>query len=286
MGLNSSNAKVWRRFLLGTLRQRLIWPVAGVSLLFLLTLDLQSADRPVIAIVIDDMGYNMEVGDRALALPGAVTYAFLPHTPHVKTLADRAHRQGREIMLHMPMEPRNGASQYSSMLKSDMADREFRRSLLSSIASVPYVSGVNNHMGSHLTRDEVSMNRLMDMLSLFGLFFIDSRTTDYSVAEDVAREQGVPSASRSIFLDHIESETFVRGQLNKLVSIAKRRGGAIGIGHPRDVTLAVLAEELPKLEAEGIRIVPVSRLTTQPKGRNSWQASSSPLPKVAKNSKR
>ncbi len=234
-----------------------------------------------IAVIIDDMGYRKEAGEQALALPGALTYSFLPQTPYARRQAARAHELAREVMLHLPMESDLGNALGEGALTLEMSRQAFLDTLRRDLESVPYVSGVNNHMGSLLTRDLTSMRWLMGRLRESGLFFIDSRTTDATVAERVAQDNLVASGRRHVFLDYIQDRDVVREQLKTLVETARRQGGAIGIGHPYPETLAVLAEELPKLQAEGIELVPASTLTNS--GRALWHASSSPLPKAVKN---
>jgi uncharacterized protein len=234
-----------------------------------------------IALIIDDMGNRRDAGEQALSLPGAITYAFLPQTPYAWQQATRAHELHREVMLHLPMESDLGNPLGAGALTLSMPREEFLATLKRNLASIPYVAGVNNHMGSLLTRDPTSMRWLMGSLREADLFFIDSRTTDATVAEQVAQDQLVATARRHIFLDYIESKTVVREQLAALIATARRQGSAVGIGHPYPETLEVLAQELPKLQAEGIELVPASALTKP--GKALWHASSSPLPKAAKN---
>jgi polysaccharide deacetylase 2 family uncharacterized protein YibQ len=236
-----------------------------------------------IALIIDDMGNRKDAGEQALALPGQVTYAFLPKTPYAWEQASRAHELQREVMLHLPMESDLSKPLGPGALTLSMSREQFIQALKQDLASVPYVAGVNNHMGSLLTRDPTAMRWLMGSLREAGLFFIDSRTTDGTVAEKVAREQLVASARRHVFLDYLRDSEVVRKQLATLVVTARREGDAIGIAHPYPETLAILMEELPKLQAEGIELVPASALTHS--GRTLWHASSSPLHKAVKSSK-
>jgi uncharacterized protein len=234
-----------------------------------------------IALIIDDLGNQEVYGKAALALPGAVTYAFLPQTPFAPALAEAAHRLNREVMLHQPMESDMGNPLGAGALTQGMSQADFVQTLRKNLASVPYVAGVNNHMGSLLTRDPTAMRWLMNSLREAGLFFIDSRTTDATVAESVAKAQFVESGRRHVFLDNDQQAAAVKAQLDSLIAIARKQGSAIGIGHPYPETLAVLAQEIPKLEQAGIELVPVSSLT-QP-GSELWHASSSPLHKAVKN---
>jgi len=239
---------------------------------------------PKIAIIIDDLGYDRRLGEAALAVPGAMTYAFLPHTPYARELAERAHEQDKQVMLHLPMESHRGDRLGMGGLTLDMPKARFLQTLDAALASVPHAAGVNNHMGSLLTRDPTAMRWLMSDLRGREMFFIDSRTTAKSLAEKVARKQLVGCASRQVFLDNETDREKIHRQFQRLIESAKHNGSAIAIGHPHTTTLAVLAEQVPKLAAQGVELVHASELTTE--GRNPWHAYSSPWLKDVKSWKR
>ncbi len=218
-------------------------------------------NQPAISIIIDDMGYRLKSGHRAVELPGAVTYSFLPHAPHVNELSQIAHAQNKEVMLHLPMEAMGGKKLGPGGLTECMTEKKFIKVLESNIDSIPYASGFNNHMGSLLTRSQLWMTRLMrEVATDKKLFFVDSKTTSDSVALKIAREEGLKSIKRDIFIDHEESEVFIKKQLRKLIKRAQRKGTALAIAHPKKITLAILEKWLPELEAKGIKLVPVSTL--------------------------
>lgn len=246
------------------------------------------AQPPVrIAIIIDDLGNNLALGRQAVAIPGALTYSVLPQLPYSRDIAAMAHADGKEVMLHLPMQAADGRAMGPGGLLTTMSRSEFSRELRANLSAVPHVAGVNNHMGSLLTRQTASMNWLMQDLSCIGdLYFVDSRTDVRTVARRAARDAGLPNARRDVFLDNEADAVYVRRQLDRLVDAARRRGSAIAIGHPYQQTLQVLAEELPRLALQGVELVPVSRLVTTDRRKQLWHACSSPLPKVAKNSKR
>lgn len=258
-----------------------------VALLCLLLVAAAGAQPPIrIAIIIDDLGNSQQLGRQAVDLPGALTYAVLPQRPYSREIARRAHAQGKEVMLHLPMQTIDGRLLGAGGLHLDMARQDFARQLQASLSAVPHVSGVNNHMGSLLTQHPGAMRWLMEDLQCFdGLYFVDSRTDVRSVARRYAQEAGLPNAQRDVFLDNEQDVDYVRGQLRRLVETARQRGAAVGIGHPYPETLAVLAEELPLLAAQGIQLVPASRLVERQRNERLWHASSSPLPTAAKSSR-
>ena len=216
---------------------------------------------PSISIIIDDMGYRLNSGTRAINLPGALTYSFLPHAPHAISLSRTAHEKSKEIMLHLPMEAESGKKLGPGGLTECMTKQKFIEVLQSNIQSVPYAKGFNNHMGSLLTKSQFWMSRLMRAMSNDkNFFFVDSRTTSNSIALSVARAEGLQSITRDIFIDHEESIKFIHQQHKKLIRRAKRKGTALAIAHPKKMTLSILEAWLPKLEAQGIKLVSVSKL--------------------------
>lgn len=240
---------------------------------------------PAIALIIDDLGNQRAAGERVVALPGRVTCAFLPHTPYAAVLAEAAHRSGKEVMLHLPMQPVEPRALGPGGLTLDMTREAFLASLQASLASIPHVRGVNNHMGSLLTRHPGHMDWLMQRLADEpGLFFVDSRTTAKTVAYRIAQERRIPFLQRDVFLDAKRGDrAYVAAQWERLLEQARRRGYALGIGHPYAETMAVLEQALPRLRAEGIELLPVSELIDLKERRQLWQASLSPSPKAVKN---
>lgn len=222
---------------------------------------LQGLSTPSISIIIDDMGYRLYSGNRAINLPGSLTYSFLPHSPHASSLLKSAHQLNKEIMLHIPMEAESGKKLGPGGLTECMKQQIFNKVLVSDLESVPYATGFNNHMGSLLTKSQLWMTRLMrEMANGKKMFFVDSRTTSDSVALEVARAEGLQGTTRDIFIDHKESNDFIYQQLNKLIKRARRKGTALGIAHPKKITLSILEKWLPTLEQQGIKLVPVSTL--------------------------
>lgn len=244
------------------------------------------AAPPSIAIILDDMGYERSRGEVALSLPAGVTYAFLPRAPHTQDLAALARGQGREIMLHLPMQAMSGRAVDPGGLHMDMLEHQFSQTLEQDLAALPDAVGVNNHMGSLLTRHPGAMAWLMHRLAEHGgLYYVDSRTHRATVAEQQARESGLPTSRRDIFLDNKVDDQAIAEQFQRLLRKARRQGSAIAIGHPYPETIAVLRRELPKLKALGIELRPVSAVITQQQRQSTWQASSSPSQTVAKSLK-
>jgi len=215
---------------------------------------------PAISIIIDDLGDR--AGDAAvLALPPAVALSVLPHTPYGAHLARAGTTRGHEVLLHLPMEPAGSQAPGPGVLTADLDRAAFLARLWGDLATVPGARGVNNHMGSRLTRQPEQMRWVMTALRARGdLFFVDSRTTHETVAFQVAGDFGLRRAERDRFLDNVVERGAIRAELLGLVEEARVIGSALAIGHPHPATLAVLAEMLPQLDALGVELVPVSEL--------------------------
>lgn len=209
-----------------------------------------------IAIIIDDIG-NKRADADAFALSEKVTFSILPHTRFSTEFSTYSYHQGREVMLHMPMESLHGESLGDGALLASMYPEEVESKLLLALESVPHAIGVNNHMGSKLTQITLQMNAVMDVLSNNNLYFIDSRTTKFTKAHQIAKQRGVVSAQRHVFLDHYATEAFLEKQFEQLVKKARRNGSVIGIAHPYAVSIEFLKEKLANLP-DDIELITVS----------------------------
>ena len=221
-----------------------------------------------VAIVIDDIGYR-HTDARALDLPGALTYSILPHTPFGKRLALKAQQQNDEVLLHIPMEAENGKKLGPGALTSEMNEQDIRESLERSFKEIPFAIGINNHMGSRLTRLYQPMVWTMHYLKEQNMLFLDSMTTDDSKAGKVAAQLGVPTLYRQVFLDNQLTSDYIQGQFQQLIGDAQKNQTAIAIAHPHPETIAALTKLLPTLVDNDIELVPLSYLLPQRKTYNT-----------------
>ncbi len=242
--------------------------------------------QPVISIIVDDLGYGFENGQRVIDLPGPIACSVLPHTPYGERLARSAHQAGKEVLLHLPMQPANDKDPGLGALTLDTDERRLEQLLRINLAAVPHAVGINNHMGSLITRHPGHMGWLMRHLRQQpgALFFVDSLTSPHSVALQLAREHQVPAAGRDLFLDRDQDPVAIGLQFERLIELAHERGAAVAIGHPYPETLAMLERELPRLEARGVRLVSVAELIRRSSPETSrWHVSLSPSPQASKN---
>ncbi|BCW93693.1 MAG: hypothetical protein KatS3mg007_1587 [Thermoanaerobaculum sp.] len=218
-------------------------------------------DKPgKLAVILDDAGYSEAAVASLATLPPQVAVAVLPNAPASAAVAEALRAQGRELLLHMPMEPEGngGANPGDDALVVGLEPGEVRARLERALAVVGPVAGVNNHMGSRATSDAELMRHFMKALAGRGLYFLDSRTTPASVAAGLAREAGIRTLRRDVFLDVVEDEGAVRSALATAASLARSKGQAVAIGHVHPLTLRVLHEELSRLS--GVTLVRPSAL--------------------------
>ncbi len=217
--------------------------------------------QPRIAIIIDDLGYDLAAGRRAIALPGPLAVAILPATPRGPLLAETAHASGKEVLLHLPLQAVDGQDPAGAadQITLDTGRSAFASAFAAAIDSVPGAIGVSNHRGSLLTRHPGHMQWLMEEIDARdGLFFIDSYTTHHSVALRIAAETGVVAARRDVFIDHDRRPAELAREFERLKTIARQRGVAVGIGHPYPETLDFLEQALPRLATEGFELISIS----------------------------
>jgi polysaccharide deacetylase 2 family uncharacterized protein YibQ len=212
--------------------------------------------------VIDDLGNELAPARRIASWPEPVSGAVLPGLAYSSASARALSEGGKQELLHRPMEPHGfpRVRPGPGVILRAQSDGEIERVLESDLATVPGAAGVNNHMGSAATADPRVMRAVVRVLSRRGLFFVDSRTTDATVAERTAEEESVPSARRRVFLDDVATEAAVRAQLDEAVGRAHAEGSCIAIGHPYPATLSVLEKELPGMAEKGVRLVRVGDL--------------------------
>ncbi|MDP6689990.1 MAG: divergent polysaccharide deacetylase family protein [Alphaproteobacteria bacterium] len=226
--------------------------------------DAQNPALARIAIVLDDMGLSQFRSDRAIALPRPITLAILPYGNHLAGLVARARTAGHEILVHLPMEPKDAdADPGPNALLTGLPVAELDRRIASNLARLDGYVGINNHMGSLFTGRAREMRRVMRALQDRQLLFLDSLTTGNSTGYRLAREYGIPTVMRDVFLDNDRHPIKIRRQLELTVETALKRGQAIAIGHPYPETLSALESWLPSLRARGLMLVPISALVRQ-----------------------
>lgn len=238
---------------------------SGIStVLFLLLLActaISASAEKYASIIIDDLGNNYAHGRAVVDFPAPLTLAILPRTDFAIELARLAHDNHKEVMLHLPLQSVENHKHSPGTLDLHMSREEFIRELQANLDSVPHISGINNHMGSLLTQHPGHMDWLMsEIAQLTDVYFVDSRTSTKSVAATIASEYDIPNMQRDVFLDPDFRPETIRRQFDHFVDVVSRQGYAIAIAHPHPVTLSFIYNHLNELEAQGIKLIPVSRL--------------------------
>jgi len=216
--------------------------------------------RPKIALVIDDLGGESLIAKELLQWDLPITFSILPFTRYAKTVAEEAHQKGKEVILHVPMEPHGypKVRPGEGVLLEEMTEENLRRQLVKDIEAVPYIKGASNHMGSRLMEDPEKVKIILSELKRRKLYFLDSRTTPQTVGMNVAQGIGVKAMERSLFIDHSLNEEDIKEKIEKLIRLSLSNGKAIGIGHPHPSTIKSIKEMIPKMKEKGIELVSLS----------------------------
>jgi uncharacterized protein len=213
-----------------------------------------------IAIVIDDLGYNLNNLRLFQQLNSSLTVSVLPNLAFSREIAEKLNKQGFEIILHLPMQPQEKRRLEQNTILTSFSEERINKIIEQDLGAIVYARGVSNHMGSLATEDVRTMTAVFGVLKKRGLFFLDSVVSSGTICFNLAKKTGIPFAKRDIFLDNENNAEYITRQIYKLKVNAKQKGSAIGIGHDRSTTLQVLIEQMPKLEKEGYKFVFVSDL--------------------------
>ncbi|MDA2918164.1 divergent polysaccharide deacetylase family protein [Desulfobacterota bacterium AH_259_B03_O07] len=220
-------------------------------------------EKPKVVIIVDDLGINKESIDELLEIKYPLNFAVLPYQRYSQYAAESAYNRGWDVILHLPMEPKSSSGYFGNdagdgVLLVGLPKEDILSKLDKNLASVPYIKGVNNHMGSKFTENEELMELILNELNSKGLFFVDSKTSLNTKGFEIAKNIGMKTAQRDVFLDtESQGEDYVKSQIQRLVDVSKRRGYAIGIGHPYPETVKALSDMLPKIKKE-VEITTVS----------------------------
>ena len=215
-------------------------------------------NKPLVSIVLDDMGLNQFHSDWAVSLKAPLTLSYLPYAKDLANQTQSARAQGHELLVHLPMEPRGAADPGPGALMVNMDQLEIEKLLARALYAFPGAIGVNNHMGSLFTADYRAMSIVLMQIKSSGQLFLDSLTASNSLVSQLGDKFNVPVVSRDVFLDDIDEKDEIVRRLREVERVALDKGTAIAIGHPRLTTLRVLEEWLSNLAEKKIRLAPLS----------------------------
>lgn len=222
-----------------------------------------------VVIIIDDFGNDQKGTEEMMDLPIPFTAAIMPFLPTTKRDAKWAHELGRDVIVHLPMEPNSGKKSWlgPGAITTDLSDDEIRKRVHAAVDDVPYAVGMNNHMGSKATADERVMTIVLEVCKERGLFFVDSRTTGKSVAAKLAAEIGVSLIENNIFLDDEYTMRHVEKQINKVKKRVRDEGVTVVIGHvgpPGKYTAEALKKAVTEIEEQGAEFASISEVLAAP----------------------
>lgn len=220
-----------------------------------------------VSIIIDDIGDSVEKARIFASLPIDITLSIIPYLPHYRECMEVARANGRSFMIHIPMEANSRSNEIiniekktKDLLRIDMSDSEIEKLVLNMVNSMPGAVSANNHMGSLFTENRDKMRIVLEVLKERGLFFVDSLTTSNSMACSAGKDVGIIVIKRNVFLDNRRDVEEIKKSIRLLINTAKKRGYAVAIGHPYDVTYQAIREMIPQMEKEGIKVVSIDKL--------------------------
>jgi len=213
---------------------------------------------PRVALIIDDLGPNRKLAQAVLKLEAPLTLSILPQETYSVWIAEEGHKAGHDIIAHIPAEATKSMKLGKGGLFTWMTDKEIKTTLEKDLASVPHIKGVSTHMGSAFTTDTRAMKVFLNEIKLQGLFFLDSYTTAESIGLKTAKEMGIKTDRRHVFLDNSNKPAMIKAEWERLIKLANEQGYAIAIAHPRKNSLAFLRKALP--DNDDIEIVPLTDL--------------------------
>lgn len=216
-----------------------------------------------LSILIDDFGYRQHEENLVLQMPKAVSVAIFPNAPDSQMMMNKAHQQGREILIHLPMAPLSKQPLEKDTLTPSMSAAEVKRIVDQAIRNIPYAIGINNHMGSAMTSSRSGMDNVMQAMNAHNLFFLDSMTIGNTQSVNAAQGTRVKVIKRNVFLDDVQNEGEIRRQFERAIQLARKNGYAIAIGHPHPATVKVLQQMLPNLPSDIVLVRP-SELLNEP----------------------
>ncbi len=258
--------------------------ISGISVLLILMIILSFlftkkvkktiAKKPIIgriAIIVDDFGYNNRSCKFFELLNVPISASILPKLAYSEETANCAHRNNKEVMLHLPLEPHKYSEKYPDnyVIETSMNKNQIIRILNESFKSTPFADGTNNHMGSKGTEDQALMKIILTYLKKQSLFFVDSFVSENSVCLELSKKMDVPSIKRDIFLDNKNNRQYIENQFLKLADIARKKGYAVGIGHDRRLTQKIILEQTKLLSEQGFEFISIKEMLEYLKKKNN-----------------
>ncbi|MCS7180174.1 MAG: divergent polysaccharide deacetylase family protein, partial [bacterium] len=221
-----------------------------------------SKKKGKVAIIIDDIGWNISILKEIEKIDEPLTLSILPKAPYSKQILNELKGKNYELFLHLPLEPAPPSQCFDKgLIKIDMNDEEIKKTFEENVGDfLPYIKGINNHMGSLYTINEDKMKILLKEVQEKKLFFVDSLTSPKSCGYKIAKEFGIKTGKRDVFIDNSPDPEEINKKIDEIIKIAQEKGKVIAIGHAKTTTINILKNRISDFEKNGIEIVPVSSL--------------------------
>ncbi|HOK80703.1 MAG TPA: divergent polysaccharide deacetylase family protein [bacterium] len=217
-----------------------------------------------IALILDDVGWNPDITNHLKKIQIPITLAILPDSPFGYQIAKQmANKPDVELLLHIPLEPENLNSETkiaTGFLTTSMENEELKEKMDGYLKKFePYIVGINHHMGSKFTADQEKMAVILEEIKEKKLVYVDSLTSKNSVGYTLARQMGIKTGKRDVFIDNSNEPDQISRSLEKALLLAKENGTAIVIGHARITTLKFLEDKIPEIKNEGYTFIPITK---------------------------
>ncbi|MCM8767543.1 MAG: divergent polysaccharide deacetylase family protein [Candidatus Omnitrophica bacterium] len=219
-------------------------------------------EKGKVAIIIDDVGWNLSIIKEIEKINQPLTLSILPKAPYSKKILNQLKDKNYQFILHLPLEPQPPSQCLDKgLITTEMSDEEIKKTFEDNINDfLPYIKGINNHMGSLYTTNEEKMRVLLENVKEKNLFFVDSLTSSKSCGYRIAKQLGIKAGKRDVFLDTSPDPEEINKKIDEIIKIAKEKGNVIAIGHAKPSTLNILRNRLSDFEENGIKIVPLESL--------------------------
>lgn len=209
-----------------------------------------------IAIIIDDFGWDKNVVSQFTSLNIPLTLAIIPELKYSNYVGTLAHKSGKEIIVHLPMEAINHSlAGHPLKVTTTMSAAQIQSAVSKSFKDIQFAVGLNNHMGSKATSNIKTMESVMQELKNENKFFIDSNTISSSVGYSQAKKYHLKTARNDIFLDNSLQEKDMQKQFLAALALANKNGSVIIIGHAHPETANFLKKIIPELKKQGVEFV-------------------------------
>ncbi|EBF5906469.1 divergent polysaccharide deacetylase family protein [Campylobacter coli] len=210
-------------------------------------MNLSKTKQARLAIIIDDMANISQVRALQALKLKLIPSFFPPDKNHIDT--PKLALKFDFYMVHLPLAAMNYTKPELDTLNPSDSEKRIFKKIQQVKKDFKDLKFINNHTGSLFTSDEKAMKKLYKAFEKEELIFVDSKTIASSKAPKVAKALGQIYIQRDVFLDNRDDVAYIKNQLIEAVRLAKQKGFAIAIGHPRKNTFKALEQSKDLLKS-------------------------------------